>query len=148
MLLELHLFFPYRIKDYYVLSNKNNKIYCVIKTATQTLETFIDFSFSSFGNNGTDYSLIIKPIGPEVVITSNPNQKCKFAISLYNSNNENVDISNLNMDIFVDNDQITSNFDDQILTINSAKVGNHQGGVLTIKLPVQDDSSWPKEIVG
>lgn len=142
------LFFPYRIKDYYVLSNKNNKIYCVIKTVTQTLETFIDFSFSSFGNNGTDYSLIIKPIGPEVVITSNPNQKCKFEISLYNSNNENVDISNLNMDISIDNNQITSNFDGQILTINSDGMDNRQGGILTIKVPVQDGGLWPKEIVG
>lgn len=145
---DQYLFFPYRIKDYYVLSNKNNKIYCVIKTATQTLETFIDFSFSSFGNSGTDYSLIIKPIGPEIVITQNPNQKCKFEISLYNSNNENIDISNLDMDISIDNNQITSNFDNQILTINSVNAGNRQGGILTVKLPVQDDGLWPKEIIG
>lgn len=142
------LFFPYRIKDYYVLNNKNNKIYCVIKTAVQTLETFIDFSFNSFGNNGTDYSLIIKPIGPEVVITPNPNQKCKFEISLYNSNNENIDISNLDIEISIDNNKIASNFVDQILTINSDDVGNRQGGILTVKLPVRDDSLWPKEIVG
>jgi hypothetical protein len=54
--------FPYRIKYDFVPSYTNNTIYCVVVKGQLKLEAFISFEFSSFGTNGTTYTLNISPL--------------------------------------------------------------------------------------
>jgi hypothetical protein len=54
-------YFPYRIKSYFTPSQTNNTIYCVVVKGQLKLETFISFDFSSFGSNGTNYTLRVRP---------------------------------------------------------------------------------------
>ena len=61
------LTFTYRIKDYYSASFKNNTIKCKIIKGNQQLEGSISMDFNSYGSNGTNYSLIIKPVTWNVV---------------------------------------------------------------------------------
>lgn len=58
---EADTIFPYHIKDYYQQTATQNSILCVVKKAGQTHQTAKHLSFSSYGTNGTDYTLALTP---------------------------------------------------------------------------------------
>ena len=65
-----HTLFPYHIKDYYQQTSTQNNILCVIKKNNLTYEASQHFSFSAFGNSGTDYTLALLP-DPECPLVTN-----------------------------------------------------------------------------
>ena len=88
-------YFPYRIKSYFTPSQTNNTIYCVVVKGQLKLETFISFDFSSFGSNGTNYTLRVRPqhyLGRMLGSNIDPDAKFSFEIELYDYNNELVKI--------------------------------------------------------
>ena len=53
--------FSYMISNFYSSAYVNNTIYCKIVKGTWKYEAAINFAFSSFGTDGTDYTLMISP---------------------------------------------------------------------------------------
>jgi hypothetical protein len=49
--------FSYLINNCYSSTYTNNTIYCKIVKGSWEYETYMPFSFSSYGTNGTDYTL-------------------------------------------------------------------------------------------
>ena len=91
-------YFTYRIKDYYNPTNTQNTIYCVIVKGQAKFETQIDLAFSTFGSNGTDYTLKISPLTSQVGVSGDSGNEegampFKFKIALYDYNNEQVKIT-------------------------------------------------------
>lgn len=92
-------YFTYRIKDYYNPTNTQNTIYCVVVKGQAKFETQIDLTFSTFGSNGTDYTLKISPLTSQIGVGGNSGNEegampFKFKITLYDYNNEQVNITN------------------------------------------------------
>ena len=94
-------YFTYRIKDYYNPTNTQNTIYCVIVKGQAKFETQIDLTFSTFGSNGTDYTLKISPLTSQIGVGGDSGSEegampFKFKIALYDYNNEQVNITSGN----------------------------------------------------
>lgn len=83
--------FPYRIKDNFVPTYTNNTIYCVVIKGQIKLETFISLSFSSFGTNGTNYTLVISPKTSQIGMTED--KAFEFKVDLYDYNHDKVTIN-------------------------------------------------------
>jgi hypothetical protein len=83
--------FCYRINDYYVPSFSNNTISCKVVTDEKVYETEKVFTFASYGTSGTDYTLVVTPVGRQAAVTSKKALKVK--IMLFNHDNEMIAIS-------------------------------------------------------
>lgn len=60
--LNKELEFSYKIKDTYDPNNTQNTIKCVLKEdGRKERDGSIGFTFTTFGSNGTDYSLVVRP---------------------------------------------------------------------------------------
>lgn len=80
--------FTYRIKEYFAENNTQNTIYCIVTNGEAKFETSISINFSTFGINGTDYTLKISPREDQVAVTrENP---FKFQVELFNYNNKRI----------------------------------------------------------
>ena len=83
--------FTYHIKDYYNQTFTQNTIFCQVIKDDITYHADKTFTFSSFGNNGTDYTLMLLPDPQQNVITTyNP---LDINVALYDYNNNKIDIS-------------------------------------------------------
>lgn len=51
--------FPYKIKSFYDSTNNNNTIVCKVIVGGYTYQPRKSFAFSSYGNNGTDYTFTL-----------------------------------------------------------------------------------------
>ena len=116
------LHFTYRIKEYFAENNTQNTIYCIVSNGETKLESSISFNFSTFGINGTDYTLKISPREDQIAVT--PDNPFKFQIELFNYNNKRIiigdkisrttsvklitpkGVKNLELDSFKENDEI------------------------------------------
>ena len=116
------LHFTYRIKEYFAENNTQNTIYCIVSNGETKLESSISFNFSTFGINGTDYTLKISPREDQIAVT--PDNPFKFQIELFNYNNKRIvigdkinrttsvklitpkGVKNLELDTFKENDEI------------------------------------------
>ena len=83
--------FSYQIADYYSSTYNNNTIYCKLVKGVWEFEAAITLLFSSFGSNGTDYTLSIVPIaGARSAVTKN--EACALGIHLYDYTNKEIPI--------------------------------------------------------
>ena len=87
---ENDLVFSYHITNYYAPMLSQNTILCkvvqVIDDKTYTYETEMPLTFASYGTSGTDYTLVVAPVGRAAAVS--PEHPLDFNISLYDSNNE------------------------------------------------------------
>jgi hypothetical protein len=81
-----HTLFPYHIKDYYQQTSTQNSILCVVKKNGITYEASQHFTFSAFGNSGTDYTLSLTPNPEYPLITSESDLQIKT--TLYDFDNK------------------------------------------------------------
>lgn len=86
--------FIYHIKDYYNLNSKNNIIHCVLKIGENSFETKISFTFSTFGTNGSKYSLVAMPENEFSSIVNTENDLV-LNIKLYDYNSKEIGFDNL-----------------------------------------------------
>lgn len=93
------LTFSYRIKNYYVPTASQNTIYCEVVKNNNIYKTEITMNFASFGTSGTDYSLVVSPVGKQAAITpSNIGDNAwALKITLYDNKNEEIEIPNLSV---------------------------------------------------
>ena len=81
--------FKYKIKDYYSNSFSNNTIYCKIVKGSWNDEAEINFNFSSYGTNGTEYTLMISPaLGSGAAVTAD--KPMELSVKLLNYKNEEI----------------------------------------------------------
>jgi len=73
--------FLYKVKDYYSESYKNNTILCEVDKGKITFKAEISFVFSTKGIAGTDYTLVVAPVGKRQAPTASTN--LELGISLY-----------------------------------------------------------------
>lgn len=93
---EKSLSFPYQIKSSYEPLNENNVIYCqFIDNNGIMYEGNIGFTFGVFGSNGTDYTVIIKPIVDKKSIFIEGGN-LGLSVEVRDKNNDLVDISDIN----------------------------------------------------
>lgn len=83
--------FCYRINDYYVPSFSNNIISCEVVTDAKTYSAEKVFSFASYGTSGTDYTLVITPVGRQAAVT--PTSGLTLKVMLFNHDNEMIEFS-------------------------------------------------------
>lgn len=79
-------YLPYHIKDYYQASATNNTILCRVQIGDIKYETEIHLSFTSFGTNGTDYTLALLPNPQYPVVTSDDPLLVYTRLFDYNNN--------------------------------------------------------------
>ena len=93
------LTFSYRIKNYYVPTSSQNTIYCEVVKNNNIYKTEITMNFASFGTSGTDYSLVVSPVGKQAAITpSNVGDNAwALKVTLYDNKNEEIEIPNLSV---------------------------------------------------
>lgn len=65
---EKDITFYYRIQNLYQQSANMNSIYCRLEKGDRILNTSIPFTFSTYGTNGTQYTLSIVPVGHQNAI--------------------------------------------------------------------------------
>ena len=90
------LIFPYKIKDSYTSTiAQNNIIKCqIISNDGGISEGNIGFTFSTFGSNGTDYTLVVKP--KDILLnTKKNNQIFPLKVEVYGKDGEEKDISKI-----------------------------------------------------
>lgn len=85
---EDDLIFPYHVKPYYQPTATQNTILCVVEKDGLIFNTSKYFSFSSYGSNGTDYTLALIPNPEYPMIT--PEDELFVSIDLYDHTNEKV----------------------------------------------------------
>ena len=87
--------FSYLINNCYSSTYTNNTIYCKIVKGSWEYETYMPFSFSSYGTNGTDYTLAFQiPPGGRSAITAN--DSVVLYIKLFDYNKKEVPLYVLN----------------------------------------------------
>ena len=85
---EADTLFPYHIKNYYQQTATQNTILCVVEKNGIKYQTSYTFKFSAYGNNGTDYTLMLTPDPerPMVINSENNNIPLSINIELYDHN--------------------------------------------------------------
>ena len=84
--------FPYHIKDYYQQTATQNSILCVVKKNGLTYEASQHFTFSAFGNSGTDFTLALTPNPEYPLVTSESD--LYIGTILYDYDNNPVELPN------------------------------------------------------
>ena len=93
---EKSLSFPYQIKSSYEPLYENNVIYCqFVDNNGIVYEGNIGFTFGVFGSNGTDYTVIVKPIVDKKNIFIEGGN-LGLSVEVRDKNNDLVDISDIN----------------------------------------------------
>lgn len=82
--------FTYHIKDYYLQTATQNEIDCEVIKDGKKYYAEKYFTFSSFGNNGTDYTLTLLPDPQQNAVTAN--HPLDININLYDYNNNQLAI--------------------------------------------------------
>ena len=126
---ENDCYLPYRIKSYFTPSQTNNTIYCVVVKGQLKMEAFISFDFSSFGSNGTDYTLRVRPyddVGRIINRQDDAKDTFAFEVELYDYNNELIEIkaaeNNSNITINLISSQGESKVDQVLFNISNGKI--------------------------
>ncbi len=92
-------FFFYKIKPYYESSAQNNTIlvHAYVPNKKEPTAGEITFTFGTFGNNGTKYTLAITPATTQIAVlpyaTDEEPGDLPLNITLYNANNEKLDMT-------------------------------------------------------
>lgn len=93
-------FFFYKIKTYYESSAQNNTIlvYAYVPNKEEPTVGEINFTFGTFGNNGTKYALAVTPATDQIAVlpaadTEDTSGNLQLNLTLYNANNEKLDMT-------------------------------------------------------
>ena len=86
------LLFEYKIKNYYVPTALNNTIFCLVKKDGYTFETSISMIFGTQGTSGTDYTILVQPIGTQ--LAANESNTLLLDVMAFDYNNNEIDIIN------------------------------------------------------
>lgn len=136
--LEKDLKFSYRIKDYYVPSATQNHILCDVVIDDVVYTSEILMNFSSYGTSGSDYTLVVSPHTSQAAITLN-NKDIDSAwlldITLYDSNNQEVDLSDKNVAITTAkiSDIVVNLINNNQIAAYIPEVKNDNGDIVTPK---------------
>lgn len=84
-------YLPYHISNYYSPTSNQNGIYCKVKKGDSTFESEIFFTFTTFGNSGTDYTLAVVPDPSQPMVL--PNKGMRVRVSLRDANGEEMAMS-------------------------------------------------------
>ena len=89
------LSFCYRIKNYYTPTAANNTILCTVVIGDNKYDAEILMTFASYGTSGTDYTLMVQPVGRQAAITASNDatNPWRLAVTLFDSKNEEMAIS-------------------------------------------------------
>ena len=92
---ELDRYFTYKIKPYYENSAQNNtiEVYAYIPNIKEPIKGAISFTFSTFGTNGTKYTLAVTPLTTQVAVLPQGNSDFSLRLSLKDANNETLPIT-------------------------------------------------------
>lgn len=87
----------FKIKDNYITTNNNNKVYCVV--IKNKLEYIADYNmvFDINGNSGTKYTFILKIKDGKPAITADKEDSLIIEPHLYDYNYKEMDLSNVNV---------------------------------------------------
>lgn len=83
----------YYIQPFYMANMTNNTIKCEVVKNSLLYEAELNFEFMSYGISGTDYRLMIKPLGWRYATTTT--EGLNLELTLLDRNNERVPIENL-----------------------------------------------------
>jgi hypothetical protein len=100
--LETDTVFTYRIADYFTPINTQNTIYCVMVKGQTKAEATISFGFSTFGSNGTDYTLKISPVSDRTGIVGEEGV-FNFKVVLYNYSGEEIKLDRTSASVITPN---------------------------------------------
>lgn len=89
------LLFAYKIKNYYTSSASKNTIFCKVQFGEEYLfETSKTMFFGQQGTSGTDYTLIMQPLGVQnAIMNGNP---LELSLKAFDYNNVEIPILNTN----------------------------------------------------
>jgi hypothetical protein len=128
----------YTIKEYYSPKAAKNTIKCILQSSvidSYTAEK--SFTFASYGNNGTEYSIFVRPLDEDITTVS-PNRNLSLLISAYDYEGKQIDLDPSSMSIIWSKDykeQLELNKIDKDLYIIIPYVENKTNyGHLTITL--------------
>lgn len=87
--------FFYKIKSYYESNAQNNtiEVYAYIPNVTEPVKGAISFTFSTFGTNGTKYTLAVTPMESQIAVLPSGNDDYQLRLSLRDANNEELEIT-------------------------------------------------------
>lgn len=93
--LEADRQFFYKIKSYYESNAQNNtiEVYAYIPNVTEPVKGAISFTFSTFGTNGTKYTLAVTPMESQIAVLPSGNDDYQLRLSLRDANNEELEIT-------------------------------------------------------
>ena len=93
-------FFFYKIKSFYESSAQNNTIlvYAYVPNKEEPTVGEINFTFGTFGSNGTKYTLAITPATDQIAVlpaenTGDDSGNLQLNLTLYNANSEKLDMT-------------------------------------------------------
>ena len=90
-------YFPYHISSYYSPTFVHNGIYCEVKIDNVVYKSEIFFDFTTYGTNGTDYTLSLIPNYIQPMVLNNKGMS--VAIELRDYNNEKINISDSDIEL-------------------------------------------------
>lgn len=95
--LEVDRQFFYKIKSYYESNAQNNtiEVYAYIPNVTEPVRGAISFTFSTFGTNGTKYTLAVTPMESQIAVLPSGNDDYQLRLSLRDANNEELEITEI-----------------------------------------------------
>ena len=88
---EKDTYFYYKIKDYYSPTFLRNMIFCYIEKEGYPFEADIQLAFSTLGTSGTDYTLMVVPVGTQTAVQGS-DINLPLLINLYDYNNEPINM--------------------------------------------------------
>ena len=93
--LEADRQFFYKIKSYYESNAQNNtiEVYAYIPNVAEPVKGAISFTFSTFGTNGTKYTLAVTPMESQIAVLPSGNDDYQLRLSLRDANNEELEIT-------------------------------------------------------
>lgn len=141
---ESDLNFSYRIKNYFTPTAKQNTIYCEVVKNDIIYKAEISMDFSTFGTSGTDYTLMVSPVGAIAAITpdSQGDNAFQLSIGLYDNKNNPIEMSGFTVEQIVPDSKFTpSAVIDGICTISCATEGVPCGILKVTAAGVQHDKT-------
>ena len=93
--LEADRQFFYKIKSYYESNAQNNaiEVYAYIPSVIKPVKGAISFTFSTFGTNGTKYTLAVTPMESQIAVLPSEKDDYQLRLSLRDANNEELEIT-------------------------------------------------------
>ena len=139
---EKNLSFPYQIKSSYEPLYENNVIYCQFIDDNEIMyEGNIGFTFGVFGSNGTDYTVVVKPIIDKKNIFIEGGN-LGLSVEVRDKNNDLVDISGINYvwDNYGEDNETIQNNDGISSYVCSEEVASEDNKKKYLRIELKDNN--------